>query len=154
MRSMIGAAIAMKPKALGKSANLNSRCSLPFLISQPARCVRAAASRSSLSFSIAFYASLRGGALHGAPHLSDFQADGAHQCERIAARNHPGAQPVVEADLARLELILEVNIDRTAIQRRRDSGQREIVRGHQADRATVQESAHQRLRPDPAVVRI
>ena len=66
----------------------------------------------------------------------------------------PGAHPVVEVHLAVHKLVLEVDIDRPRRQGVGDPGQREVVRGDQADRAVVDQTADDRFRADRAVVRV
>ena len=53
----------------------------------------------------------------------------------------PGSETVVEADLAALEPILEMHVGRAGRQVVGDGGEREIVRGDQADGAAIEEAA-------------
>ena len=61
---------------------------------------------------------------------------------------------VIEGDLAVLDLVLEMDVGGALAQLVGDIGQREIVRGDQADGAALHQAAHQRRGADPPVVRV
>src|ERR1700742_1821355 len=64
---------------------------------------------------------------------SNIQADGAHQIERIAAGDDPGAHSVIENQTVILQPIFEVNIRRRGSEFVRYARECEVMRRDQSD---------------------
>ena len=69
--------------------------------------------------------------------LLNFQADEAHQLEGVALFHHAIAQFVIEVHGAILDEILEVGVAGDGAESVRDFGEREVVRGDDADGAAI-----------------
>jgi len=84
----------------------------------------------------------------------DVQPYGAHQGDRVAARDRTLFHAVVEVEIPSFELILEVHVDRTRRERVDDSCQREIVRGDNSQSAMCDERANDSFSTATTIVRI
>ena len=78
----------------------------------------------------------------------------SHERERVARLDDARLQLVVEAQRPFDELILEVHVRGGAGKPVGDLAEREIVRRDETDRAGSNQAREQRLRADPAIVRI
>src|SRR6266581_3298574 len=86
------------------------------------------------------------------PPASDVQADGAHQRKRVAVLDDAGAHSIVEHHHAVLEPIFEMDVCGSRAERRRQLGEREIVRRDEANRARADQRADDRVRSDAPIV--
>src|SRR5262245_55408748 len=84
----------------------------------------------------------------------DVESDGTHQRDRVAPGNRPRLQEVIESQLALREPVVEMNVDGTRRKFVDYSGHRQIVRGHQADRALPDEATKHAGGTNQAVVRV
>ncbi len=86
---------------------------------------------------------------------SDIEAHRAHEFESVSARHYAGTKAIVEAHLATLHMVLEMNVHGPLRSELADDfGERQIVSGSETDGSGLNQSAQERLGSDLAVVRI
>ena len=88
------------------------------------------------------------------PLWADLQPNRTHERQGIAVLDDARAHAIVESHLAILEPVFEVDVHDRGRQLVGDLGQGQVMRGHQADRAQVDQAADDPFGAHAAIVRV
>jgi hypothetical protein len=83
---------------------------------------------------------------------SHVQPNRPHQGQSVALSDHAFAQHVVEAHLSILKVFLKMDIVQLTIQRSANLSQRQIMRTHESDSASIQESVNDALCANATII--